>query len=46
MAVPLSVPLLNLVVPVIGVAVFTHQFHRLAPRRLNGEGGPEAASAA
>jgi uncharacterized protein involved in cysteine biosynthesis len=31
MAVPLSVPLLNLVVPVIGVAVFTHQFHRLAP---------------
>jgi uncharacterized protein involved in cysteine biosynthesis len=31
MAVPLSVPLLNLVVPVIGVAVFTHQFQRLAP---------------
>jgi CysZ protein len=31
MAVPMSVPLLNLVVPVIGVAVFTHQFHRLAP---------------
>jgi hypothetical protein len=31
MAVPLSVPLLNLVVPVIGVALFTHQFHRLAP---------------
>jgi hypothetical protein len=31
MAVPLSVPVLNLVVPVIGVAVFTHQFHRLAP---------------
>ncbi len=30
MAIPLSVPLLNLVVPVIGVAVFTHQFHRLA----------------
>jgi len=30
MAVPLSVPLLNLVVPILGVAVFTHQFHRLA----------------
>jgi hypothetical protein len=31
MAVPLSVPVLNLLVPVVGVAVFTHQFHRLAP---------------
>ena len=30
MAVPLSVPILNLVVPILGVAVFTHQFHRLA----------------
>ncbi len=30
MAVPLSVPVLNLVVPLVGVAVFTHQFHRLA----------------
>ena len=30
MAVPLSVPILNLVVPIIGVAVFTHQFHHLA----------------
>jgi uncharacterized protein involved in cysteine biosynthesis len=30
MAVPLSVPVLNLIVPVIGVAVFTHQYHRLA----------------
>jgi CysZ protein len=34
MAVPLSVPVLNLLVPVLGVAVFTHLFHRLA-----GEGG-------
>jgi uncharacterized protein involved in cysteine biosynthesis len=32
MAVPLSVPVLNLLVPVVGVAVFTHQFHRLASR--------------
>lgn len=29
MAIPLSVPILNLVVPILGVAVFTHQFHRL-----------------
>ena len=29
-AVPLSVPLLNLVVPFLGVAVFVHQVHRLA----------------
>lgn len=30
MAVPLSIPAVNLVVPILGVAVFTHQFHRLA----------------
>jgi uncharacterized protein involved in cysteine biosynthesis len=30
MVVPMSVPVLNLVVPIIGVAVFTHQFHRMA----------------
>lgn len=30
MAVPLSIPLVNLVVPVLGVATFTHLFHRLA----------------
>ena len=29
MAVPLAFPLVNLVVPVIGVATFTHMFHRL-----------------
>jgi uncharacterized protein involved in cysteine biosynthesis len=36
MAVPLSVPVLNLVVPILGVAVFTHQFQRMAgdARRL------------
>jgi CysZ protein len=32
MAVPLTVPIVNLFVPVLGVAVFTHQFHRLAPQ--------------
>ncbi len=30
MAVPLTVPVVNLLVPLLGVAVFTHQFHRLA----------------
>lgn len=30
MAVPLTVPVLNLLVPIFGVAVFTHQFHRLS----------------
>jgi CysZ protein len=30
MAVPLTLPLANLVVPVLGAATFTHLFHRLA----------------
>jgi len=30
MAVPLSVPLLNLLIPVLGAATFTHLYHRLA----------------
>lgn len=30
MAVPLSVPILNLLVPVVGTAAFAHLFHRLA----------------
>jgi CysZ protein len=33
MAVPLSVPLLNLVIPVLGVATFTHLFHRVVAHR-------------
>ena len=32
MAVPLSVPLVNLLIPVIGAATFTHMYHRLAAR--------------
>lgn len=31
MAVPLSLPILNLFVPVLGAATFTHLFHRLHP---------------
>ncbi len=30
MAVPLSVPLLNLIMPILGAATFTHMYHRLA----------------
>ncbi len=30
MAIPLSIPILNLIVPVLGVATFTHLFHRLS----------------
>jgi len=29
MAIPLSVPLVNLLIPILGAATFTHQFHRL-----------------
>lgn len=32
MAVPLSVPLVNLLIPILGVATFTHQYHRLRAR--------------
>jgi len=30
MAMPLSVPVVNLLVPVLGAATFTHLYHRLA----------------
>lgn len=30
MAVPLTVPVLNLVIPILGAAMFTHLFHRIA----------------
>ncbi len=32
MAIPLTVPLVNLLIPVLGVATFTHMFHRLMAR--------------
>lgn len=32
MTAPLSIPLVNLVIPVLGVATFTHLFHALLPR--------------
>lgn len=30
MAIPLTVPVINLLIPILGAATFTHQFHRLA----------------
>lgn len=33
MAIPLSVPILNLVIPILGAATFTHIYHRLEARR-------------
>lgn len=32
MAVPLSIPLVNLLIPILGAATFTHLYHRLAAR--------------
>ncbi|WP_424944726.1 EI24 domain-containing protein [Aliiroseovarius crassostreae] len=32
MAVPLSIPLVNLLIPILGAATFTHMFHRLSGR--------------
>ena len=40
MAVPLSIPLLNLVIPILGAATFTHLFHRLAPPAPSGQTSP------
>jgi uncharacterized protein involved in cysteine biosynthesis len=36
MAVPLSIPLVNLLVPLVGVATYTHMFHRLWRRDSSG----------
>ncbi len=32
LAVPMTLPLFNLVIPIVGVAVYTHMFHRLCSR--------------
>lgn len=32
MAIPLTIPILNLVIPILGAATFTHLFHLLAPQ--------------
>ena len=40
MAVPLSIPVVNLLVPVLGVAAATHLFHRLSSERRVPSGTP------
>jgi len=35
MAIPLSVPLVNLLIPILGAATFTHLFHRLTDTSLS-----------
>jgi len=34
MAIPLVVPIMNLIIPILGAATFTHLYHRLAKRRI------------
>lgn len=41
MAIPLSVPILNLIIPILGAATFTHLFHRLAPQAPYGQTSPD-----
>ncbi len=43
MAIPLSVPVLNLLVPIVGAATFTHLFHRLAPQGPYDRTSPDPA---
>ncbi|MEP2641322.1 EI24 domain-containing protein [Roseobacter sp.] len=43
MAIPLTVPLLNLVIPILGAATFTHLFHLLAPQPPRGQTSPDPA---
>lgn len=39
MAMPLSIPLVNLLIPILGAATFTHLFHQLEPRRAHPPSG-------
>ncbi|MEE4188653.1 MAG: EI24 domain-containing protein [Roseobacter sp.] len=41
MAIPLTVPLLNLLIPILGAATFTHLFHRLVPQAPYGQTSPD-----
>lgn len=36
MAAPLTIPIMNLIVPVLGVATITHQYHRLKRQTVSG----------
>ncbi len=39
MAMPLSIPLVNLLIPILGAATFTHLFHQLEPSRAHPPSG-------
>ncbi|MDF1872170.1 EI24 domain-containing protein [Vannielia sp.] len=39
MAIPLTVPVMNLFIPILGVATFTHLFHRKEPQLRASHGG-------
>ncbi|MEP1610399.1 MAG: EI24 domain-containing protein [Roseobacter sp.] len=41
MAIPLSIPILNLIIPILGAATFTHLFHRLSPQAPYGQTSPD-----
>lgn len=43
MALPLTVPLLNLFIPILGAATFTHIFHATQKRRSSGPTNPDRA---
>ncbi|EDZ44257.1 MAG: EI24 domain-containing protein [Planktotalea sp.] len=43
MALPLTVPLLNLFIPILGAATFTHLFHEIEKRRPSGQTNPDRA---
>lgn len=43
MAIPLSVPILNLIIPILGAATFTHLFHRLVPQAPYDQTNPDHA---
>jgi uncharacterized protein involved in cysteine biosynthesis len=41
MAIPLSVPILNLVIPIVGAATFTHLFHLMQKTDPSGQTSPD-----
>ncbi|MCV3271411.1 EI24 domain-containing protein [Roseobacter sinensis] len=43
MAIPLTIPLLNLIIPILGAATFTHLFHLLAPQGSHGQTSQDRA---
>ncbi|QQA43247.1 EI24 domain-containing protein [Pelagovum pacificum] len=46
MALPLSIPLVNLLIPILGAATFTHLYHRVSSRRTPGSSGASSRNPA